>query len=411
MTKLCCGIALSVVLGVGAASAADLAPLTEGEALRLALGRPEVGEVARGMVGVAQAEATAVGLPPNPALDFKRDDLNGSPNKVEQTIQISQTFDIAGRRTLRREAADRRVQAVHGEAQARQIEHAAELRRRFFEALLRQDLADAVDAWARRFARIEAIVGKLARGGEVSGYDSRRLARERMAAQARLEVERAELERAREQLSSLLGGNDALGQGRRLAGTLLPAAASSIEALLPRIKARPGLKALEERAAAADLDGRAASRGWIPNVTLGAGPKYVDNGSQRDSGIAFLVSIPLPVFDREQAGGQRAASQALLARGEYGLALSRAEGDLRGLWKLTERLRTAAVEYRGKAVASSADLTRIAEVSYQAGEATLLELLDAYRGALDAEMTALDLEWKSRLARIELDQLTGVPEQ
>jgi hypothetical protein len=31
----------------------------------------------------------------------------------------------------------------------------------------------------------------------------------------------------------------------------------------------------------------------------------------------------------------------------------------------------------------------------------------AYRGALDAEITALDLEWKARQARIEYDLLTG----
>ena len=37
----------------------------------------------------------------------------------------------------------------------------------------------------------------------------------------------------------------------------------------------------------------------------------------------------------------------------------------------------------------------------------VLELLDAYKGALEAETTALDLEWKARDARIELDQLTG----
>ena len=63
--------------------------------------------------------------------------------------------------------------------------------------------------------------------------------------------------------------------------------------------------------------------------------------------------------------------------------------------------------YRSDAVAPSAELVRIAEAAYRAGESTVLELLDAYKGALEAELTALDLEWKAREARIELDQLTG----
>ena len=65
------------------------------------------------------------------------------------------------------------------------------------------------------------------------------------------------------------------------------------------------------------------------------------------------------------------------------------------------------VEHNGEAVAPSADLLRIAEAAYRAGESNILELLDAYKGAMEAEITALDLEWKARDACIELDQLTG----
>ena len=71
----------------------------------------------------------------------------------------------------------------------------------------------------------------------------------------------------------------------------------------------------------------------------------------------------------------------------------------------------ASADYRARAVGESAELLRIAEAAYQGGESTLLELLDAYRGALEAEMTALDLEWKARQARIDYDLLTGsIPE-
>ena len=406
MKTLFVGISFFALLSFGAI-AAEL-PLTEAEALRLGLGRQEIADVARGRVGLAEADATEAGLIPNPTLDYKRDRTSGSSTKTEQTVQLHQSFDIAGSRGLRHEAAQRRVQAVQGETEARHLELAAEIRRRFHEVLLRQSLIQAVGAWSQRFARIESIVTKLQRGGEVSGYDRRRLARERMAAQVRLEVEHAELARAHEQLWGLLAGGSGTGQERIVAGSLLPATPLSLDALLLRLKTRPGLKALEERAAAADLDGRAASRGWLPDVTLGIGPKRVDEGGMRDTGVAFSIAIPLPVFDRQQAGRQRAASQAMIARGEYALVLARAEGDLRGLWKQTERLRTAASDFRARSASSSADLTRIAEAAYQAGESTLLELLDAYKGALEAETLVLDLEWKSRLARIELDQLTGV---
>ena len=41
------------------------------------------------------------------------------------------------------------------------------------------------------------------------------------------------------------------------------------------------------------------------------------------------------------------------------------------------------------------------------GEFTLLELLDAYRGATDDALRALELAHAARTARIELDRLSG----
>ena len=154
-----------------------------------------------------------------------------------------------------------------------------------------------------------------------------------------------------------------------------------------------------------DPRSRAAARGWMPDVTLGAGPKRIDNGIGTETGVVFSLSIPLPVFDRQQPAEKRAAAEALQARAEHNLARARAEGDLRGLQAQTERLRAAAIDYRKQM--DAVELLRIAEAAYQGGESTLLELLDAYRGALEAELTALDLEWKAREARIEYDLLTG----
>ncbi|HLA35255.1 MAG TPA: TolC family protein, partial [Rhodocyclaceae bacterium] len=221
---------------------------------------------------------------------------------------------------------------------------------------------------------------------------------------ARLEAEHAELEHALERLAALLGTHE-----RKLSpsGKLLPDATPPLDTLLSRLQDRPQLKAWEARAAAADLDGQAARRGWLPDVTLGIGAKRVDDGLQRDKGITFTASIPLPVFDRRQTAVQRATAEAKLARSEYRLNRATTEAEIRGLHQQSERLRNAALEFRAQAVAASSDLIRIATAAYQAGESTLLEMLDAHKGMFDAESAALELEWQARASRIELDQLTG----
>lgn len=379
--------------------------LTETEALRLGLSRTDIADLERATIDVAEADALATDLFPNPTLGYTRDRIGGDPESVEETWQITQTFDLSGRRGLRHDAAWRRVDAATAANRGRRAELLAEIRRRFYETLHKQEAVQATETWNRQFARVEGIVERLTRTGEASGYDRRRLARERQAAEARLATEIADLERSRERLAALIGRSG--GFGGQIAGVLLPPPPPPIGFSLAQLEQRPDLLALARRAEAADLEGRAAARGWIPEVTLGVGPKRVDDGFTRDSGIEFSVSIPLPLFDRQQAGEKRAAAEALQARAESGLARTRAEGELRGLHRQVERLTAAAADYRNRAVATSAELLRIAEAAYQGGESTLLELLDAYRGALDAEITALDLEWKARDARIEYDLLTG----
>lgn len=379
--------------------------LSEADAVRRALARSELADLERGTVDAARADALAAGQWPNPTLDYSRERLRGSPTATEEGWQIAQTFDLSGRRGLRQEAAERRVDAAAAGNELRRQELAAETRRRFHETLYRQELVRAGEAWVTKFTRIERVIDRLARAGEASGFDRRRLLRERQTAEARLAGERAELDRARERLLALIdfSGKDA----GELGGTLLPGAVPPLDTGLVRIERRPDLQALARRAEAADLDGRAAARGWLPEITVGVGPKRVDDGFNREHGTVVSLSLPLPVFDRQQASGQRAAADAVHARGEHGLARARAEGELRGLHRQAERLVAAAADYRVRAVAASADLLRIAEAAYQGGESSLLELLDAYRGALEAETTALDLEWKARQARIDYDLLTG----
>ena len=378
-------------------------PLTEAEAVRLGLARADFADLERGAVQAAEADVLAAGRFPNPTLSYSRDHVDGSPDTVEQTWMLGQTFDVSGRRGLHREAASRRVAVVSAGNASRQLEMAAEIRRSFHAALFRQQTIRATETWARHFARVEGMVDKLARAGEASGYDRRRLARERQTAEARLAAERAELELIRARLMTLTGLSDT----PDLQGELLPQPTPAVETALTRLEQHPGLQALSRRAEAADLEGRAAKRGGIPEVTVGIGPKYVDNGSTQDNGVALSLSVPLPVFDRQQAGRQRAAAEALQARAEYRLAKRRAEGELRGLYRQAESLRATAADFRSGAVADSPELLRIAETAYQGGESSLLELLDAYRGALETEVTALELEQRARLARIEYDLLAN----
>ncbi|RPJ56127.1 MAG: hypothetical protein EHM24_30705, partial [Acidobacteria bacterium] len=64
--------------------------------------------------------------------------------------------------------------------------------------------------------------------------------------------------------------------------------------------------------------------------------------------------------------------------------------------------------YRQEAVPRSDELRSIAQVSYDAGERGILELLDAYRSAADARLRLLELDAAAAHADIDLELATAV---
>ena len=81
-------------------------------------------------------------------------------------------------------------------------------------------------------------------------------------------------------------------------------------------------------------------------------------------------------------------------------------GTISALRELVAERRDAADRYRATST-GAAELERIAQVSYDAGERGILELLDAYRGGASARTRQAMLDAAVRQAEIELEFVTG----
>jgi outer membrane protein TolC len=73
---------------------------------------------------------------------------------------------------------------------------------------------------------------------------------------------------------------------------------------------------------------------------------------------------------------------------------------------LIER-RAIADQYRGTSADAAERVSRIAQVSYDAGEGSILELLDAYRTTSTARVRQAALDAAVREAEIELEFVSG----
>ncbi len=381
------------------------AQLTEEEAVRRVLARPEVHDLVEGEVDAARGEAIRAGLWPNPVLSYTREQTKGGPAAAQDDLALlTQTFDLSGKRGLRGDAAGRRVEATRARGASTQLALAAEARLRFHERLAAERKVAATAEALRRVQVLATTVGQRQAAGDASGYDRGRLERERASMAARAAVEEAGLARARARLAGLLGGQDA----PALAGELLPEAAPlAQDAAGEQLISRPDLRALAEEAEAGALDARAGGRAWIPELTLQGGYKGSTVQDERLTGFAVGVAIPFPLFDRGQDEALRGNGRARAARARLALETDAASAEVRGLHAQATGLLEAARRYRADALETSRRLIATADAAYRGGELGILELVDAHRGALDAELGALELDLSARRARIDLELATG----
>ena len=377
--------------------------LTESMALEMGLGRDAVKQRVSANINQAQSGILSARTWPNPEFNYEREALEGL-DLVEQKIIVTQQFDFSGRRGLHIQAADLHMDAAMHESEAWRTELIKDIRERFFEALLRQKRQQAHKATQLRVDLLNKALQKRRDVGDVSVYDYQRVVTERAAIEAEVGNASVDLHTTWLALRALLGtGAD---DYRVLEGSLLPLPTPSLEQTTLALDRQPALRQLKSQGEAFALQQRAETR-TFPDVTLGLGWKRDEVDDQSDDGLIINASIPIPLFDRRENNQYHYQAQAMIAESEFQLAQDSARAELRGLWQQSSEYRSNAVKFRQDSVPAVQELIEISEAYYRAGEIGIIELLDAYRSALNAELTALDFEHKARNARIKLDYLTG----
>ncbi len=381
--------------------------ITEPEAIAAALARADFQALEASRRMLAEADVEEAALLPNPRASINREGFTTAGDRtIETSYELSQQLDLAGRRGLARDAATLRLSATESETLGARQVAIAEVRKSFGEALYRSRIVAALEDGLARLSTTGGLIEKLAQSGEASGYDRRRVQRELLGARVRLATATAELARSRAALAAHLD----LPQGEDLqpTGSPLPLSPPALEPLRTALHARPDLAALLARADAASEELRIAQRAWIPEMTVGIGNRVIEEARGDNDRVMLSLSMPLPVFDRGQPAAKRAAALREGLRAEHALRLARLDAELGGLWQQASQLHASALAFRREGLAQSRELTGIARAAYAAGEGGVLDLIDAYRSELDTELMSLDLDYRARIARIDLDQIAGV---
>lgn len=401
--------AFTLVLIASAAPAAD--SITYPQAIAAAVRHNADLAAATIAAGTHQADVWQAGLLPNPEVRLEAENIGGSGDfegaeSAETTLKIAQLVELGGKRAARVAVAERERDTAAAELELRQAALVATATHAFITVLAAQEqlrLAERLDALGTESA---AAVAAQERAGATS--QAQVLRARLLAAEAELLRQRRtqELETARADLAALWGDAEipfraAAGDLRRIAP---PPALATLHA---RLDAAPELTRWRREVDARASMVRAERAGAVPDVVLGAGPRYFSDTG--DVALVAEVTMPLPVFDRRQgaieaartrlAAGeaeQRAAALALRA------AVARLQAALAAGYAQAQTLRERLIPGAEDALAASRS-------AYRAGALRLDELHDAQRAVFDLRGREIETLATYHQTAAELQRLLGSP--
>jgi cobalt-zinc-cadmium efflux system outer membrane protein len=387
----------------GSPAFAQSVSLSESDVIaRLSPDSPRVRAI-RSAIDVVRADVLAAGRWPNPRFTFDRESVGGL---TENMAMVGQLLPITGRRGLESQAASALVDAASGRADDAMRRGRADLRLAFAQLVAAQTRERELTAARDRLTDLAGVLAKREAAGDAAGFDRLRAEREVVDLDADRASAAVDRSRAQAAVAAFFSGPvdpSAIVAVPRT-GPLTPP--PPIDALVETAEsARGDLLALRKEIESAQLSSRAADRRNIPEPEVIAGTKSSTAGGGDVGGVITFV-VPIPIFDR-------ARPERALAEARERQAQARAEAFRFSLRTEIVALRAAVVDRRAvasryqTAVSSATEIERIAQVSYDAGERGILELLDAFRVGSSARTRQAALDLATREAEVELEFVSG----
>lgn len=353
-------------------------------------------------VAAAEARVRQAGYRNNPELSVEVENFAGTGalkglQSTEITAALNQRLDLGGRRGARVAVARAELAVQKLRLAIARADLAQSVRRQFAVAVAaRERLAQARDnvEWAEELARVAGLLVDAGRDPPLRAIRARSALAQAQAARAAAEAEESA---ARSSLAALLG----------VSTPVTSVKGSSIDLIARRIAAETSLAVrladAESAAAEASLRQQLAERRLDPAV--GAGIRHVRQTG--DFGFVAGISMPLQVFDRNQGNIAAARAAIASAQARRAGALATTIANARNAIGNVEAAQRRVKALEGSAIPEAREGLRLAQLSYEQGRSSLLELLDARNAYTDAQAQLTDARLALAVATAELGRVSA----
>jgi cobalt-zinc-cadmium efflux system outer membrane protein len=375
-------------------------------------------------IEAAQIDKIAASVYPNPVFSYTVGNVvvgNGNPqdkgvdpgplSQLVHIVGVSEVIDIWNKRGARIRASERGIEhrRLVVEDALREIAYAV---RAAFADLTREQLENELARTMKsRYDETIRVSGARFRAGEISESEFRKIELEGFRYQNAVIDADTELDLSRQRLAALLG----LGSPAELPGpAVMPnesRTAPTLGVLVTHaLQDRPDLRAATQGRELAGATLESAKREAYPDISLGVAFTHSDFQVSGDNpnAVALTLTLPLPVFDRNQANIARSHNDAKRFDNDIARLEIQIRQEVAQSVRKLERASSLLDIYEAGGMLDRADKAlRVAENSYKAGSISLIELLEAQRTYIDTRAQYLRAQHDYRQAVIDVAHATG----
>jgi cobalt-zinc-cadmium efflux system outer membrane protein len=358
----------------------------------------------------AQAQALQAGLLPNPELSVEFEEFAGTGefsdgDATETTIQLTQVIELGGKRGKRKQAASIERRLAEWDYEIKRLDLFADTTRAFVDVLAAQERLALSGELAGLAEKVLHTVSERVRAGKVSPIEETRATV--LLSSGRIELDRAELEleSARARLVAAWGG--AAPSFERVEGDFYTIAPMpSYDQLEKRISQTPELARTaletEQRTAMARL----AKSGAVPDLSVGFGVRQFKEID--DTAYVAEMSLPVPLFDRNQAGVSEAHSRQARSFQEQKAEQARSRARLSEAYHALTAAYIEATVLRDDVLPGAESVFNAVGEGYRAGKFGYLEMLDAQRTLFEAKARYVEALAEYHKAVADVERMIGM---
>ena len=356
-----------------------------------------------------EAEAFQSSLLPNPELGVRTEEFGGTGeirgfDGAETTVEVSQLIELADKKAKHTHAAQVDKELADWDYKAKRLDVFTEAAKAFIEVLAAQERAALAQQLNKLAAEVKYAVGQRVIAGKVSPLEETKADMSVAASQIELDKSKRSLDIARTKLAAFWGSSKPMFAG--IKGDIFEIRPhGTFEEFSAQAANNPDIarwkSELNQRRAIVALEKSKS----VPDVTVSAGTKYL--AGPDDTAFVVGVSIPLPLFNRNQGNISAARAQLNKTRELARQAEVALQSQLVDAYKSMLSAYEQAVNLKEKIIPASQQVFDAVQEGYCYGKFGYIDLLDAQRTFFGAKQQYLEVLVTYHQTHADVERLVG----